>query len=193
MHFITYVVTDEKPTEDVLAAALEPFGPSWEGGIGKWDWWKLGGRYTGLLIPDDPENDSITGRYAITPIEARMAEHDAEAGLQTKHHGRTGPGVDALRFCDIKESLAGIPAAVVMGGQWYEVPTSPELMVRGLLRKLQQIAPGFSAPPRDDAAGFDNKCEEQETAVRAWWEGEIGPRFDRGCGGNWLAVVDCHV
>jgi hypothetical protein len=27
MHFIAFVVTEEKPTEDVLAAALEPFGP----------------------------------------------------------------------------------------------------------------------------------------------------------------------
>jgi hypothetical protein len=193
MHFITFVVTDAKPTEDVLAAALEPFRPSWEGGNGKWDWWKLGGRYTGLLIPDDPENDSITGGCAITPIEARMAEHDAEAGLQTKHHGRTGPGVDALRFYDIKELLAGIPAAVVIGGQWYAPPPAPELMARGTLRKLQQIAPGFSPPPRDDAAEFDKKCEEQEADICAWWLGEIKPRLDRCCGGTWLAVVDCHV
>jgi hypothetical protein len=122
-----------------------------------------------------------------------MAEHDAEAGLQTKHHGRTGPGVDALRFCDIKESLAGIPAAVVIGGQWYEVPTSPELMARGTLRKIQELHPGFSPPPRDDAAEFDNTCEEQEAAICAWWEDEIKPLLNRCGGGTWLAVVDCHV
>jgi hypothetical protein len=192
MHFIAFVVTDQKPTEDVLAAALEPFRPSWEGGAGKWDWWKLGGRYTGLLIPKDPGNDSITGGYAIQPIEVRMAEHNAEAGLQTKHHGRTGPGVDALRFCDVKELLSG-PAAVVIGGQWYEAPTAPELMARGMLRKLQELHPGFSPPPLDDAAEFDNKCEEQEAAICAWWEDDIKPMLNRCCGCYWLAIVDCHV
>ena len=186
MHFIVFVVTDEKPVEDVLAAALEPFRPSWEGGAGKWDWWKLGGRYTGLLIPKDPKNDSITGGYAITPIEARMATRD------TRHHGRTGPGVDALRFCDIKEQLSG-PAAVVIGGQWHEAPTSPELMVLGTMRKLQELHPGGPRWPLENDPEFDKKCEEQEAAICAWWEGEIKPLLNRRCGCTWLAVVDCHV
>jgi hypothetical protein len=44
MHFITFVVTKEKPTEAVLAAAMAPFGPNVLGKDAKWDEWTLGGR-----------------------------------------------------------------------------------------------------------------------------------------------------
>jgi hypothetical protein len=48
MHFAVAVVTNERPTDAMLAAALGPFGPA-AGAGAKWDWWALGGRYTGAL------------------------------------------------------------------------------------------------------------------------------------------------
>jgi len=109
MHFIAFVVTNEKPTEAVLAAAMAPFGPDVLGDDHKWGWWGLGGRYTGLLIPHNIAN-TIKGKPdAMPPWERR------DDGLRGP--GKTGPGVDALQHSNLKYpyfDTGGFPAAVVI-------------------------------------------------------------------------------
>jgi len=51
MHFSLLVVTSVPPTKEVLTSALAQFSESEEGddSNSKWDWWELGGRWSGLL------------------------------------------------------------------------------------------------------------------------------------------------
>jgi hypothetical protein len=45
MHFITFVITEEKPTQEILHAKLDKFIRV----PGRLDWFTLGGRYTGQI------------------------------------------------------------------------------------------------------------------------------------------------
>lgn len=66
MHFLaTVLVPSDAPiTEDAVAAVLAPYEERWEGGDdeaikhGFWDWWVIGGRWTGAWAPGyDPTTD----------------------------------------------------------------------------------------------------------------------------------------
>jgi hypothetical protein len=59
MHFSLLVITDQKPDEAQLASLMAPFceeGSEIEENQ-KWDWYQLGGRWTGHFDGYDPETD----------------------------------------------------------------------------------------------------------------------------------------
>lgn len=169
MHFVGLVITEERPTEEVLSKALVQFGPD---GEGKWDWWTLGGRYTGNLRPLELEN-TMTGGPDLPHIEMMLIKT-----MGAKLPGRTGPGVDALRH----KNLAGVynellPHAVVFNGQWHECEViSVESLARGL--------------------GFDvnipaKELKTERAGMRRWIT-----RFDALMSDvpaeSWISVIDCH-
>jgi hypothetical protein len=73
-HFGVLVVTKDRPTEEVLASALAPFGPS-AGDEAKFDWWQLGGRYDGRLIPRLPETITAGVENELTGVDALQLEN----------------------------------------------------------------------------------------------------------------------
>jgi len=57
-HFSLLVVTDTKPSESELNDILLPFQELEGNKNSKWDWFQIGGRWSGRLDPDyDPEKD----------------------------------------------------------------------------------------------------------------------------------------
>ena len=98
MHFFVLVVTEEKPTTEVISKALAPFGPD---GEDEWEWWEFGGRYSGSLIALDPDNT-----VSVRP-------------------GRLGRGVDALQVKNFDATTADAPFAVILDGVWYECEVFP--------------------------------------------------------------------
>jgi hypothetical protein len=68
MHFAVAVVTQEKPTESMLADALAPFGPA-GAAEAKWDWYALGGRFSGHLLRHGRH------RYRWSGVSRRRAVH----------------------------------------------------------------------------------------------------------------------
>jgi hypothetical protein len=164
MHFITFVVTKEKPTEAVLAAAMAPFGPDALGADHKWGSYQLGGRYTGLLIPRE-----LSG---------------TAKGKSDKGPGNRGPGVDVLQLRNLKHPYfddGAFPRAIVAHDQWY-APNSEILGSKHLLEEM-----GFP----DVAEAFDET--EELHAYRAWQCEAIDilkkVASDRD---DWLSVLDIH-
>jgi hypothetical protein len=115
VHFAALIITDKKPTQDVLEKALVHFGPYHQR---HWLGWALGGRYTGNLIPIEPENTVTGARPELTDLEKRQAQY----GLPpARGQERTGPGVDALQRKKLESVYKGfLPHAVVLQDQWHE-------------------------------------------------------------------------
>jgi hypothetical protein len=110
MHFAVAVVTEEKPTEAMLADILAPFGPA-AGTEAKWDWQVLGGRFSGLLGPHGIGGTITSGpecpddEFYFIPIDD------------------PGPGVDALQNRNLETYYWHVPPRVlVINGQWLEAP-----------------------------------------------------------------------
>jgi hypothetical protein len=100
MYFVLYVVTPERPTNEVLQKALEPFR-----GV-HWSEWQLGGPVCGGNIVPKQFDDRI------------MGESNTENG-----------GVDAARMDNI-DHITNVEAfALVIRGQWHQcdiVPTEDD-------------------------------------------------------------------
>jgi hypothetical protein len=164
MHFITYVVTEEKPTDAVLAKVMAPFMPNALGNDHKLDWYALGGRYTGLLIPHQMAN-TIKGSFI------------------GDGPGSTGPGVDALQLSNLKHPYAETsvcPAAVVLGGEWYGRDNND---MKGTKHVLYEM--GFP----DVAEAFDET--EEMLALQAWMD-EMADLLETVSGNCWIAALDCQ-
>jgi hypothetical protein len=120
MHFCVLVVTKDKPTDDVLAKALAPFGRHALGNDAKWDWYALGGRYSGHLIPLHFA-DTVTGR-------AHFPEHEISddgiidtSAAKIAKYGSTAPGVDALQRRNARTNDIFMPVfAVLIDACWHE-------------------------------------------------------------------------
>jgi hypothetical protein len=138
MHFFAYVVTEEKPTDAVLAKVMAPFMPDALGNDHKLDWYALGGRYTGLLIPHQMAN-TIKGSFI------------------GDGPGRTGPGVDALQHSNLKHPYTetrACAAAVVLGGEWYGRDNNDILLDRR--PRLPQVRePSWQASTRNSKAASE--------------------------------------
>lgn len=133
MHFMAFVVTQEKPTEVVLAAALDSFGHSEKGGEDHWDYYCLGGRYARRLIP--------YGGAEMSETERRFVEFLSEAMdlTLTRPGPEPSPGVDALQICNLQELQHGtVPYVLIVGDCWHECPVFP-----GALCHANRMARGW--------------------------------------------------
>ena len=60
MHFSLLVVSQERPTEEILAKMLAPFSENNDEVANEnqhWDWYQIGGRWTGYLDGYNPDED----------------------------------------------------------------------------------------------------------------------------------------
>src|SRR5215469_11474256 len=91
LHFVTFVVTDTKPTEEMLENMLRPFGPK---GLDRFDYWALGGRFSGQVIPHDLA-DTITGGPDVSSAELKIMNELAACWDVVLHSpgSKPGPGV----------------------------------------------------------------------------------------------------
>jgi hypothetical protein len=169
MHFAAAVVTEEKPTETILAETLAPFGCA-AGFEAKWDWYALGGRFSGRLDPHDI-SETITGGFEYP---------DDELPLLPKQ--MTDSGVDALRIGNLKSFLWFLPPkALLVASQWHEIrtctwdPGSPPF-VAAYLGDIDPSAPVLSKP--------------ELLTIAEPWDQLFSEVIDRGPDERWISIVD---
>jgi hypothetical protein len=107
MHFAVAVVTQDKPTDSVLADTLAPFGPL-TAAEAKWDWYALGGRFSGHLFSRDFA-ETVTGGPEYPDDELSVTPYPLS---------NLGSGVDAVQ-CGSLEAITSLPIGVVINGFWH--------------------------------------------------------------------------
>jgi hypothetical protein len=175
MHFVILVVTEQKPTEEILAKALEPFADKWDG------WW-LGGRWSGNLIPYDIDN-TITGGPNVPDAELVLQRLARQSGCSFSLGTgmiKTGPGCDALQLKNLKRSNLEF-LAVVLNGKWHQAEVTP---VEDLFRSLQL----HGVDVRESPGQFDT-----ERVALERWRLEFDALMDQVLEEHWVSAVDCHT
>jgi hypothetical protein len=123
------VITDEVPTKGSMASLMAPYHD-------QWDWYQVGGRWTGLLTgykPDeDPANIEVCDLCNGTGVRNdTVAQELRREGPTLKCHGCQGKGMRvrwwfapyAKDSIQVKElDSKGLPPtlAVLKDGKWYE-------------------------------------------------------------------------
>lgn len=113
MHYVALVISEQRPIPEVLHKALGPFGPE---GKGRFDYYVLGGRYRGNLIPHYPQCNNTMMGDAMSPEDRRgrfLAELTMDNPKNARHPERTGPGVDALQLGNLHHVGGRFPSAVL--------------------------------------------------------------------------------
>ena len=172
MHFAVLVISNEKPTERHLGKLLAPFLPS------EFDWWALGGGYTGNLIPFDL-GETITAGPAVPSIEIQLASR--VPGLRMPP-GRPGPGVDALRAGNLKKGITTI-AIVNKHGAW--VSADIDAQEEFLLASMSDYFPGVRQ-------GIDEQVSARRARAAHDWRVRFDALVADVSSDDWFAIVDCH-
>jgi hypothetical protein len=173
MHYSVLAITKEKPTEESLAELMEPFGDGQ-----KWDWYQVGGRWTGVLGGYDPEKDP-----------ANIEECDLCAGTGTRPGGLEQFGAKWMENCHGCNGCNGTGKKVKWPTQWQEHDGDS-----ALVESLTEEHHGkFHAFLVEYYGWFE--CEEYVP----WAEGsekfvkkELPPLKWLKEQGKWATVIDCH-
>lgn len=132
MHFRTEILFPAKPDnlEAEVAAAMDPFREEWNPEIGRydgwWDWWQIGGRWTGAHSAEydprkDPENMEMcsvcggTGKRLDMYIESGCNGCSGEGErikwpTDWKHHES-----DVIRLADLADDQKSCNLVIVNG------------------------------------------------------------------------------
>jgi hypothetical protein len=185
MHSLMLVISDIKPTEILLDEWLKPFMPE------KFDWFTLGGRYTGLLIPFDLA-DTVTGGDDCSDIELFMDTVIKEASggkVKMISPGARGPGVDALQVKNTKKVLLdGPPAIILKNGELFEdddEDSNAASIIVGCANAIRSVYPEkademlASITPKQKAA-----CDKWDAKARKLLR-DVRPD-------QWTSIIDCH-
>lgn len=172
MHFVTFVITESKPTDALLSDALEPFGPD---GTARWDDWTLGGRHSGNL-PVKRLDDTLTGGDEIPDSDLALIKMLSGEGLRMERLCQIGPDVDAAQIKNIDfDSFRQRPFALVLRGVWHQCQIFP---VEALAVKL--------------GLQIEEEALEAERTTMRQWDSKLADLLHDVSDDNWLAIVDCH-
>jgi len=173
MHFIAFVITQQKPTEEILPTALNPFFNE------HFDWFALGGRYTGMIEPFDHE-DTVTGGMDMPAVEEWLHTHSNGIIPQCR-----GPGVDAAPLDNIKKLPTRPPAAVVVDGEWHQCEPTP-------LFDAKSLAESIGVDTEFKLRGGDQGRSVAERDIWLRWLDQAELLISQAPDTHWLSVVDCH-
>lgn len=181
-HFSLLVITKQQPNENDLQRLLAPFYEESGNDDSKWDWFQIGGRWTGALEPSyepakDPRNIESCDLCAGT------GKRSDELGLKTR-------AVDPSYTCN---GCDGKGARIKWPTQWAcDVGTqvqvknlnpSAELAFFAYLRDGQWVEKG-------DMGWWGIVHDEK---VAGDWAAEKAKIIASLAPDEWLTVVDCHI
>ena len=152
---------------------------------GHFDWYGIGGRYTGTLILHPGATSGVVYGDTLPAFEARLVAMMAESGLNPNRGSTPAgrrPGVDQAALADIDLDATSeelFPVALVDRGVWTEAELDPDheawLAVRHRLGEQQ--------------AGPEPHGRDQADA----WSALVDLRFETSDPGELVTVVDCHI
>lgn len=170
MHYKLLLVTHKQPTDWTISRAMAPY---FEGdhANGKWDWYQVGGRYTGALDGYDPEKDQAN-------IEVCRLCHGT--GLRDDELGRRARAEDPSYTCN---SCNGEKTVLKWPTEWKRHS--------GDSCQIKDVEPGRLyhawAVLRDDGSWSDrDKIPDDKEWMRTLTRALLKS-------GNWVTVIDCHV
>jgi hypothetical protein len=184
MYFATLVISNEKPTEALLAKLLAPFMPK------RLDEFSLGGRFTGWLHPISYLEDTLTGGPWASDGELaviRQLGSDAETKVMAPSYHSTG--VDALRRSNFREAEC-TPSVILMNGRWHEhvMSEDPEILSTKMAMGLAANYPEFAKNVR-----IEPEAAAKVKAADAEWQAQFEKLFDQARPDQWLSIVACHT
>jgi hypothetical protein len=171
-HFVTWVITESKPTDALLSDALAPFGPD---GTSRWDAWTLGGRYSGN-IPVKRLEDTLTGGDEIPESDLALMKMLGGEGARVERPVHRGSGVDATQIGNIDWPCGVAPLALVFNGDWHQCPIFP----------IEALAVKLGLPIEE---GTTMKAERD---TMRQWDIKLADLLHDASRNSWLAIVDCH-
>lgn len=132
MNFPFFVITAERPTQATLENLLAPYqGDDFSGAM--FDWFGLGGKFSGLLKVKDIAS-TITGGFDMSPIEMRLMGEVERCGWKVDAPTAMGDGCDAAtldniipnclgKIIDIGDTLFALfDARNLVGSRWHQFP-----------------------------------------------------------------------
>jgi hypothetical protein len=187
LHFALFVITDAKPSVEMLDSLLQPFQGEEE--EARFDHWAIGGRYSGQVIPYDLAN-TITGGPDVSTGELEILGTLTRSWNVVLRRPVSEPaaGVDVARFDNI-ETLKLVPDAILINGEWHRDGYEEIANLEYLKRRspdLRELAEGMLRCPKIE------QRVEAEKVMRSGWNRRWRNILDRQFPTAWLAVVDCH-
>jgi hypothetical protein len=181
MHSLVLLITEKRPTPAVIDKAMKPFCNCKEPGF-HYDWYGLGGRYSGNLEPISPD-EAIVGDATAPKFETRLFEMlsglTTEGGEPITIHStsRKGNGADACQIGNLA-NIGGLSCAAFITDHG------------------QHTCPTFNFARNLAAMGVkDNRPEleiAQETRVLAAWDALVLAVLETTPPDHWLSILDCH-
>ena len=169
----------------MLESLLQPFRGEVEGEVeegARFDWWALGGRYSGQVIPYDL-TDTMTGGPGVSDDELAILGELADCwGIDVRPPVSTpGAGVDVARFDNIK-TLEIVPDAILINGEWHR--NGYEAIAN--LADWREEAEALLRNPE-----IEQQVEAEKVMLSTWGRRRRN-LLDRQPPTAWLAVIDCH-
>ena len=179
-HFSVLVVTEKKPDEKLLHKLFAPYEENGENEKQKWDWYQVGGRWTGHLSDYDPEKDP-SNMVACKFCKGTGMRND-EVGIEARSENPSytcnscdGKGEhlkwptnwvpcdqDSIQVKDLSKNIEPT-FAILKDGEWLE---------RGEMGWFAMVS---------------NKKDKDE------WQKQFNETLKALPKNNWLTIVDCHI
>jgi hypothetical protein len=173
MHFSLLVVSDQRPTDETLAKMMAPFNEEVGGENSQWDWYQIGGRWTGALDGYNPDEDPAN--IEVCSICGGTGKRNDELGQRT----RLENPAYTCNGCQGK-------------GKWVSWPTKWALHDGD---RLQVKA--LSQPPKPTFAFLkDGKWSGKnwsDSDHDVEWDNKFNALFATLTPDTWITIVDCHT
>jgi hypothetical protein len=188
MHTLVLLITEERPTPGVIDKAMKPFFN--EDGY-PYDWYGLGGRFSGLLEPISPD-EAIVGSDAAPEFETHIKEimsgrlkdgwsvFGPPDGAATTIHtpSSKGTGADACQIGNIANIGALQCSALINDHGLHKCPVFP------MAQLLAALGPKGDTRPALEIA--------QENRVATAWDALVLAILETTPPERWVSVLDCH-
>lgn len=180
-HFLVYVITGQKPGTAEVGRLLAPYDENLPGNQqAKWDWYQIGGRWSGALTPDyDPAQDPAN--VEVCPICHGSGQRDDELGREAR---RDNPDY-TCNGCDGKGRAVKWPTA------WRQVDGN-QRQIKDI--DWTRVKPSFAVVKDGHWAEkgrmgmfgvVDGEADDWPQTFKAL-VASVLPE-------HWVTVVDCHV
>lgn len=173
MHFSLLVVTNQKPDEVTITKLMAPFEEKEAGG--EWDWYQVGGRWTGHLDGYEPDKD---------PANIEVCNLCNGTGKRNDELGQRQRATDPNYTCN---GCSGKGNRIAWPTQW--APHSGNsLQVKSLSQPPKPThAVLKDGEWKDWGWSWDDKAKnEKQKAEFSSFLASLSPD-------TWLTIVDCHT
>jgi hypothetical protein len=181
-HYSLLLITETKPDEKMIEQALAPFYECEDNENSKWDWYQIGGRFSGKLDPDyDPEKD---------PHNIETCNLCQGTGMRTDALGRAERAKDPTYSCN---ACSGAGKRLKWPTQW-ATDIGNQLQVKDLKEKADLNSFAYLRDgqwvERGEMGWWAVVANEKDESKWAEEQKALIASLNKT---DWLTVIDCHI